>query len=157
MRELKTVAKNSPKRGMSLRISGNSSLTRFFLGPIGRILIMGCALLVILVLGVFTFFYARYSRAVDAKLNAGPFANNAEIFAAPESPMSIGRGSCTRRCSSRRCANARNWCKAKAGGRSSVSKQADEPGRERHRPVGEHVRLGKIPADQGRQDRKSVV
>src|ERR1035438_6351567 len=37
-------------------------------------------------------------------------------------PMSIGRGSCTRRCSSRRCANARNWCKAKAGGRSSVSK-----------------------------------
>src|ERR1022692_2500862 len=29
-------------------------------------------------------------------------------------------------------------------------KQADEPGRERHRPVGEHVRLGKIPADQGR-------
>src|ERR1039458_6437988 len=27
--------------------------------------------------------------------------------------MSIGRGRCTRRCSSRRCANARNWCKNK--------------------------------------------
>ena len=28
--------------------------------------------------------------------------------------------------------------------------QADEPGREHHRPVGEHVRLGEIPADEGR-------
>src|SRR5450755_3334847 len=28
--------------------------------------------------------------------------------------------------------------------------QADEPGWEHHRPVGEHVRLGQIPADQGR-------
>ena len=28
--------------------------------------------------------------------------------------------------------------------------QADEPGREHHRPVGEHVRLGQVPADQGR-------
>src|SRR5207245_11088890 len=26
----------------------------------------------------------------------------------------------------------------------------DEPGREHHRPVGEHVRLGEIPADEGR-------
>jgi penicillin-binding protein 1B len=74
-----------PKRGVSVRVRGNSGLIRFFLGPWGRILIMGSALLVILVLGIFTFFYARYSRVIDEKLSAGPFANNAMIFAAPES------------------------------------------------------------------------
>ena len=68
-----------------MRVRGNSGLIRFFLGPWGRILIMGSALLVILVLGIFTFFYARYSRVIDEKLSAGPFANNAMIFAAPES------------------------------------------------------------------------
>jgi hypothetical protein len=31
-------------------------------------------------------------------------------------------GSFTKRCSSRHCSNARNWCAAKAGGRSSVSR-----------------------------------
>ena len=71
---------------MSLRIPTDSALARFFLSSIGRIAIMGAALLVIVILGVFTFFYARYSRVIDEKLNAGPFANNARIFAAPASP-----------------------------------------------------------------------
>ena len=85
MRELNKVPKNTPKKGMSVRVPGNSSLTRFFLGPVGRILIMGSAVFVIVVLAVFTFFYARYSRVIDEKLRIGPFANNAKIFAAPES------------------------------------------------------------------------
>jgi len=70
---------------MRVRVPGNSSLTRFFLGPVGRLLIMGCAVFVILLMGVFIYFYARYSRVIDEKLRAGPFANNAKIFAAPES------------------------------------------------------------------------
>ena len=37
-------------------------------------------------------------------------------------PMRTGRGSSTRRCSSRRCSNARNWCAARAGGRSCASR-----------------------------------
>ena len=70
---------------MSVRVPGNSGLTRFFLGPVGRILIMGSALCVIVVLAAFIFFYARYSGVIDEKLRTGPFANNAKIFAAPES------------------------------------------------------------------------
>jgi penicillin-binding protein 1B len=70
---------------MRLRIPGNSALTKFFLGPIGRVLIMGSALCTILVMAAFIYFYARYSRVIDEKLAAGPFANNAKIFAAPES------------------------------------------------------------------------
>ena len=49
---------------MSLRIPTDSALARFFLSPVGRGVIMGGALLVILMLGVFTFFYARYSREI---------------------------------------------------------------------------------------------
>src|ERR1039457_3717012 len=85
MRKLRFVGKSVQKRGMSLRIPTGSTLARFFLSPIGRAMIMGGALLVIVMLGGFTFFYARYSRVIDEKLNAGPFANNARIFAAPES------------------------------------------------------------------------
>src|ERR1700675_1760381 len=39
--------------------------------------------------------------------------------------MSLGRGSFTRQCSSRRWRNARNWFKAKGGGRSSASSILD--------------------------------
>lgn len=68
-----------------MRVPTNSKVVRFLLGPVGRVLIMGFALCVIAVLSVFTFFYARYSRVIDEKLRAGPFANTAKIFAAPES------------------------------------------------------------------------
>ena len=47
-------------------------------------MIIGLALSAILGLGVFTYFYAKYSRLIDQKLRAGPFANTAKIFAAPE-------------------------------------------------------------------------
>src|ERR1700691_2009769 len=70
---------------MRVRVPGNYGLTRFLLGPVGRILVMGTALCTILFLGTFIYFYARYSKVIDEKLRAGPFANNAKIFAAPES------------------------------------------------------------------------
>ncbi|HEX3743269.1 MAG TPA: PBP1A family penicillin-binding protein [Bryobacteraceae bacterium] len=70
---------------MRVRIPGNSALTKFFLGPVGRVLIMGGAICTILLTAVFIYFYARYSKVIDQKLAAGPFANNARIFAAPES------------------------------------------------------------------------
>ena len=75
------MPKKTQKRGMSLRVPRNSSLTRHFLGPVGRILIMVGTLFVIVVLAAFTYFYARYSKVIDEKLRAGPFANNAKIFA----------------------------------------------------------------------------
>jgi penicillin-binding protein 1B len=49
----------------------------------GRGIVLGLALLTIIGLGTFTFFYARYARLIDQKLRAGPFANSAKIFAAP--------------------------------------------------------------------------
>ena len=70
---------------MKLRIPRGSGLTRIMLGPVGRILLIGFAVLTILALGTFTFFYSKYSRLIDEKLRAGVFANTAKIYAAPQS------------------------------------------------------------------------
>ena len=81
---LKTAPKRHARREVRVRVPTNSGLARFFLGPVGRILVIGLALFIILGLGAFTFFYAKYSRLIDQKLLAGPFANTSKIFAAPE-------------------------------------------------------------------------
>ncbi len=85
MRELDLVPKVAPKtkREMKVRIPRHAGLARFFLGPVGRTIIASLALVTILLLGVFTYFYAKYSRLIDQTLNAGPFANTAKIYAAP--------------------------------------------------------------------------
>jgi penicillin-binding protein 1B len=70
---------------MKVRVKSGAGLARFALAPVGRILIVSAALFVILGVGAFTYFYAKYSRLIDEKLNVGPFANTAKIFASPES------------------------------------------------------------------------
>src|SRR5271170_3212023 len=60
-----------------------ASAVRHAMHPLGKIF------LVLLVLGfttglaVFTFYYVKYSRLIEAKLAAGPFANTSMLFAAP--------------------------------------------------------------------------
>jgi len=85
MRELDVVPKRAPKKDMKVRVPQGAGLARFLLGPVGRLLVIGFALFMILALGTFTYFYAKYSRMIDEKLRVGPFANTAKIFAAPES------------------------------------------------------------------------
>ena len=74
-----------PKKEMKVRVPTNAGLARFLLGPVGRVLVAGLALSVILGAGVFTYFYAKYGQIIDQKLRAGPFANAAKVYAAPES------------------------------------------------------------------------
>ncbi len=80
MRELGLV----PKKDMKIRVPAGSRLARFVLGPLGRMLVIGVALLSILAVGVFTYYYSKYSRLIDEKLRVGPFANTAKVFAYPE-------------------------------------------------------------------------
>src|SRR5690242_14577873 len=70
---------------MRVRVPRSAKLARFVLMPAGRILVIGLALLVVLGLGVFTYFYSHYSRMIDEKLRAGPFAQTAKLYAAPQS------------------------------------------------------------------------
>ena len=58
-------------------------LVRFFLHPVGKFLAIAVALIVLVAAGVFTHYYVKYSRLIDEKLRAGPFANTSKIFAAP--------------------------------------------------------------------------
>jgi penicillin-binding protein 1B len=86
MRELEVVAKTQEKKQkMKVRIPRGSGLTRLMLSRTGRIFLIFLSLFVIVALGTFTWFYARYARVIDEKLRAGVFANSAKIFAAPES------------------------------------------------------------------------
>src|ERR1035438_5525880 len=85
MRKLNQV----PRKEMKVRVPRGARLTRFFLGPVGRVLLIGFAACTVLGVGAFTYYYAKYSRLIDQKLRAGPFANTAKIFAAAES-VSVG-------------------------------------------------------------------
>jgi penicillin-binding protein 1B len=68
---------------VKVQVPKKATAVRFALHPVGKIL------LVLLVLGfttglaVFTFYYVKYSRLIEAKLAAGPFANTSLLFAAP--------------------------------------------------------------------------
>ena len=68
---------------VKVQVPKKAAAVRFALHPVGKIL------LVLLVLGfttglaVFTYYYVKYSRLIDTKLAAGPFANTSMLFAAP--------------------------------------------------------------------------
>lgn len=49
----------------------------------GRIAVGAAAALTLVFLGVFTFYYVRYSHLIDRKLRAGPFQSTSMVFAAP--------------------------------------------------------------------------
>ena len=85
MRELGVVPKAAAqKKEMRVRVPKGAGLARFFLRPAGRVVVILFALLVVAALGVFTYYYSTYSKLVDQKLRAGPFANTAKIFASPK-------------------------------------------------------------------------
>ncbi len=71
------------KSGVKVRVSKNARLTRFIVGPFGKVVLVSLALLITVGILTFTYYYVKYSRLIDEKLRAGPFANTSKIFAAP--------------------------------------------------------------------------
>src|SRR5258708_29264039 len=59
------------------------------LHPAGKIILAIIVLTLTLGLAVFTFYYVKYSRLIEAKLNNGPYTNTSMLFA---SPRTIGVG-----------------------------------------------------------------
>lgn len=70
--------------GIKFHLPRKALFTRFILNPWGRGIIIGAAVLFTLTLGVFTYFYVKYSRLVEAKLRMGAFANTSMLFAGPQ-------------------------------------------------------------------------
>jgi penicillin-binding protein 1B len=53
------------------------------LHPVRKLLLLAIVLSVTIALSVFTYYYVKYSRLIEAKLAAGPFANTSMLFATP--------------------------------------------------------------------------
>jgi len=77
---VKTAA---PPKKVKIRVPRKAYLVRFFLHPVGKTLAISFTLALLLVAGVLTHYYVKYSNLIDQKLRAGPFANTSKIFAAP--------------------------------------------------------------------------
>ena len=58
-------------------------VVRVSLHPVTRVLLVLIVLVLTVGLGVFTYFYAKYSRLIEAKLAAGAFTHTSMLFAAP--------------------------------------------------------------------------
>ncbi|MCS7025123.1 MAG: PBP1A family penicillin-binding protein [Bryobacteraceae bacterium] len=65
------------------RVPRGALLTRFFLHPVGRILLALVALGFTVAASAFVYFYLKYARLIEEKLNAGPFSTTSMVFAAP--------------------------------------------------------------------------
>ncbi len=66
-----------------VQVPKKASAVRFALHPLGKVLLVLLVLAFTAGLGVFTFYYVKYSRLIESKLAAGPFANTSMLFAAP--------------------------------------------------------------------------
>jgi penicillin-binding protein 1B len=67
----------------------SSLFARFLLSPWGKAFILIFALVLTVGVGTFTYFYVEYSRLIEDKLKAGPFAKASLLYAAPQ-PVSVG-------------------------------------------------------------------
>ncbi len=72
------------KKEVKVRVPRDARLARFLMGPFGKALLAVVVLLVTAGVLGFTYFYVKYSRLIDEKLRAGPFANTSKIYAAPK-------------------------------------------------------------------------
>ncbi|HYL37185.1 MAG TPA: PBP1A family penicillin-binding protein [Bryobacteraceae bacterium] len=74
---------------VKVQVPKKASAVRFVLHPAGKIILAVLVLSVTAAMAVFTYYYVSYSRRIEAKLAAGPFANTSMLFAAPRT-LAVG-------------------------------------------------------------------
>src|SRR5437660_12439540 len=70
---------------VKIQVPKKALLVRAALSPIGKFLIATFVIVFTVALGISTYYYAKYSRMIDAKLRAGAFANTSMLYAGPHS------------------------------------------------------------------------
>ena len=70
---------------VKVQVPQGSGIVRFFLHPVGKTIVAVIVATITLGLVFFTYYYVKYSKLIEAKLAAGPFANTSMLFAAPRS------------------------------------------------------------------------
>jgi|HigsolmetaAR201D_1030396.scaffolds.fasta_scaffold02494_10 penicillin-binding protein, 1A family len=66
-----------------MHLPKKARLVRFLMHPAGKFLVGFATFLLVLGAGFFTYLYVHYSKLIDAKLKAGPYANTSKLYAAP--------------------------------------------------------------------------
>src|SRR5262249_14889531 len=79
--------KRQPKKKVTVKPGARAA--RFLLSPAGKVLLVLAALGVTVGTAFFTYYYVRYSKLIDEKLRAGPFADTSKIYAASKT-VSVG-------------------------------------------------------------------
>lgn len=74
---------------LRLQIPRKALLVRFLVSPWGRAFLLAFMLTVTVGLGVFTYYYTKYSRIIEERLHAGVFGNTSLLYAAPR-PIALG-------------------------------------------------------------------
>lgn len=74
---------------MRVQVPRPASFLGFILHPVGKAVLAIVVVALITGVGVFSYYWAQYSRVIDQKLKDGPFAETAQVLATPE-PVSIG-------------------------------------------------------------------
>ncbi len=70
-----------------IKVPKRAALVRFVLHPWGRALLIAFLVVNTIGLAAFTYYYVRYSKMIEQKLAAGPFANTSMLFASPKIVM----------------------------------------------------------------------
>ena len=82
----------SPRNGKRVRVPQNARFVRFLMHPAGKVLL---GLMIVFLLtgsGVFIYYYLKYAKVIDTRLNGGPNTATSRIFAAPNA-VGIGDSS----------------------------------------------------------------
>ena len=66
-----------------MKVRAGTRFARFLFHPVGKGLVALCLLLFIAGAATFTYYYVQFSRMIEDKLTAGPFARTSRIYAAP--------------------------------------------------------------------------
>ena len=75
-----------PSKAQAPRRAG---IVRFFLHPVGKTIVAVIVTAITLGLILFTYYYVKYSKLIEAKLAAGPFANRPEASGGLATPASV--------------------------------------------------------------------
>ncbi len=62
-------------------------MVRFLLHPVGKTFLAIFVIALTVGVALFTYYYDKYAKLIDAKLSAGPFVNTSMLFAAPRNVM----------------------------------------------------------------------
>src|SRR5580658_7697004 len=77
------TCEDGSKVAVKVKAPKKARKVHFLMRPVGKILLLTITLSVTIGLGVFTYYYVKYSRLIETKLASGPFSNTSMLFAAP--------------------------------------------------------------------------